>query len=231
MTSTIAPTSTHSATTTAPLSGKGDLPPNEPPKHVPRQQDGPSDTSEHHDEDETVLALSGRHSELVPPLSASCGDTRMHEDELDDEESMVDFCYEESDKETKKAAQHDLAAPSVPSDADVSSHPDAEVSQKSIGRLWRFRMFCGAIVNHEYVQIGIIILIVLNALMTMIVFINSKNFLILLIIVPAIHGIGYLICMKEPRAVELLMLRGKYGYLSWNNIMGYHFGTNSYDTF
>ena len=165
MTSTIAPTSTHSATTTAPLSGKGDLPPNEPPKHVPRQQDGPSDTSEHNDEEETVLALSGRHSELVPPLSTSCGDPRMHEDELDDGESMIDFCYEESDKETKKAAQHDLAAPSVPSDADVSSHPDAEVSQKSIGRLWRFRMFCGAIVNHEYVQIGIIILIVLNALM------------------------------------------------------------------
>lgn len=72
---------------------------------------------------------------------------------------------------------------------------------------------------------------VLNALMTMIVFIHSKDFFMLLIIGPSIHGVGYLICMKEPRAVELLMLRGKYGYLNWNNMLGYHFGTNSYDVF
>ncbi len=72
---------------------------------------------------------------------------------------------------------------------------------------------------------------VLNALMTMIVFIHTKDFLMLLFVGPAIHGVGYLICMKEPRAVELLMLRGKMGYKNWNNISGYHFGANSYDVF
>lgn len=72
---------------------------------------------------------------------------------------------------------------------------------------------------------------VLNAMLTMIVFINSKSFLMLLVVGPAIHGVGYLICMKEIRAVELMMLRGKHGYRSWNNMLGYHFKTNSYDVF
>ncbi len=72
---------------------------------------------------------------------------------------------------------------------------------------------------------------VLNAIITMIIFINTKNFLMLFLVGPIVHMIGYMICMKEPRAVELLMLRGKYGYKSWNNLMGYHSYTNSYDLF
>lgn len=72
---------------------------------------------------------------------------------------------------------------------------------------------------------------VLNALVTMIMFINTKNFIVLLMVGPIVHLVGYLICMKEPRAVELIVLRGKYGYKSWNNLMGYHSYTNSYDVF
>lgn len=72
---------------------------------------------------------------------------------------------------------------------------------------------------------------VLNAIMTLVVFINTKDFVMLLVVGPAIHMAGYLICMKEPRAVELLMLRGKYGYQNWNNLLGYHAKTNSYDVF
>lgn len=72
---------------------------------------------------------------------------------------------------------------------------------------------------------------VINAIITMIAFINTKDFIILFIVGPAVHGIGYLICMKEPRAVELFMLRGKEGYRSWNNMLGYHYHTNSYDPF
>jgi type IV secretion system protein VirB3 len=72
---------------------------------------------------------------------------------------------------------------------------------------------------------------VLNAMVTMITFINTKNFLMLLVVAPIIHGIGYLVCMKEPRAIELLLLRGKEGYKSWNNMLGYHSNTNSYDLF
>ncbi len=72
---------------------------------------------------------------------------------------------------------------------------------------------------------------VINAMVTMIVYINTKNFLVLLGVGPTIHLIGYLICMREARAIELMMLRAREGYRSWNNIMGYHYNTNSYDVF
>ncbi len=70
---------------------------------------------------------------------------------------------------------------------------------------------------------------VLNGAVSMISFINSQNFLVLFLVAPVIHMIGYLLCMHEPRAVELVALRGSRGYLSWNNILGYHHNTNSYD--
>ncbi len=72
---------------------------------------------------------------------------------------------------------------------------------------------------------------VVNLMFSWIGFINTKNFLVLLVMLPAIHCISYLICMKEPRMMRLLMLRGAMGYKSWNNMMGYHFNTNSYDVF
>lgn len=72
---------------------------------------------------------------------------------------------------------------------------------------------------------------VINAILSLVAFINTKNFIILLIVAPSIHGVGYLICRKEPRAVELMILRGKTGYISKNNIAGFHFNANSYDVF
>jgi hypothetical protein len=42
---------------------------------------------------------------------------------------------------------------------------DPEISQKPDSLLWRSRMLCGSLVNHEYVQISIICLIILNAVM------------------------------------------------------------------
>lgn len=69
---------------------------------------------------------------------------------------------------------------------------------------------------------------VLNAMITMSTFINSKSFLAFVLGV-IIHIFGYLICAKEPRAVELWMLRMKYGFRSWNRV--YHHNTNSYDVF
>ena len=72
---------------------------------------------------------------------------------------------------------------------------------------------------------------VLNALISLLAFIWTKNFIILLAVAPTVHAIGYLICMREPRAVELIMLRGKMGYKSWNNMKGYHFNANSYDLY
>jgi type IV secretion system protein VirB3 len=69
---------------------------------------------------------------------------------------------------------------------------------------------------------------VLNAMITMVLFINTKDFTSFLYGV-LIHGFGYLLCMKEPRAVELWMVRLNKGFLTWNR--AYHHHTNSYDVF
>ncbi len=68
----------------------------------------------------------------------------------------------------------------------------------------------------------------LNAMITAILYINTKSFYAPLVGV-VIHMFGFLICMKEPRAVELWMLRMKFGFQSWNRM--YHHHTNSYDVF
>jgi type IV secretion system protein VirB3 len=72
---------------------------------------------------------------------------------------------------------------------------------------------------------------VITGIFCMVVFINTKNFIMVLIVGPALYGVGRVLCGKEPRAVELLLLRGKYGYKNSNNISGYHFGANSYDIY
>jgi hypothetical protein len=50
-------------------------------------------------------------------------------------------------------------------ESSSSDTSDAEISTRTDNMIWKFRLLCGRIVNHEYVQIGIIILIVVNALM------------------------------------------------------------------
>ncbi len=69
---------------------------------------------------------------------------------------------------------------------------------------------------------------VLNAMLCMIMFINTKSVAVLPLAL-VIHGFGYLLCLKEPRAIELWMLRMKWGFRSWNR--AYHSFTNSYDVF
>lgn len=70
---------------------------------------------------------------------------------------------------------------------------------------------------------------VINVLVSMITFVNTQDFIILLIVAPAVHLIGYLICIKEPRAIELLILKLNKGFRCINR--GYHGYTNSYDPF
>lgn len=69
---------------------------------------------------------------------------------------------------------------------------------------------------------------VVNAMLTTVMFINTKSFLAMPFGV-VVHGFGYLLCQKEPRAVELWVLRLKTGFQSWNR--AYHHHTNSYDVF
>ncbi len=68
----------------------------------------------------------------------------------------------------------------------------------------------------------------INALFCLLIFIWSQNFFSYVLGL-GIHGFGYLLCMKEPRAVELWMLRMRWGYQSWNRM--FHHNTNSYDVF
>lgn len=70
---------------------------------------------------------------------------------------------------------------------------------------------------------------VVNAIICLIAFIQTGNFVVLLAVAPVIHGIGYLLCLKEPRAIELTILRCATGMRCMNR--AYHGNTNSYDIF
>ena len=70
---------------------------------------------------------------------------------------------------------------------------------------------------------------VVNAMFCLLTFINTSNFIILFFAAPIIHGVGYLLCLKEPRAIELLLLRASTGTKCINR--PYHGHTNSYDIF
>ena len=69
---------------------------------------------------------------------------------------------------------------------------------------------------------------VLNAMTTTIMYIDTKSFYSPLVGV-VLHFFGFLLCKSEPRAVELWLIRMRFGYLSWNRF--YHHNTNSYDVF
>ena len=69
---------------------------------------------------------------------------------------------------------------------------------------------------------------VVDAMMTMVMFIDTKSFLAFPFGI-VVHTFGYFLCLKEPRALELWMLRMKYGFKSWNR--PFHSHTNSYDVF
>lgn len=70
---------------------------------------------------------------------------------------------------------------------------------------------------------------VVNSLICLLTFIWTSNFLVLFLAAPLIHGIGFLLCMNEPRAVELFVLKMGKGMRCLNR--GFHHRTNSYDVF
>ncbi len=70
---------------------------------------------------------------------------------------------------------------------------------------------------------------VINAGVNMIAFINTQNFLFTLILAPTAHGIGYWLCLKEPRTVEMLALKMSKGFRCINKT--FHGHSNSYDPF
>lgn len=70
---------------------------------------------------------------------------------------------------------------------------------------------------------------VANAAICLISFINLQSFVLLFLVAPTIHTAGYIICLKEPRAMEMFMVKLKKGFKCWNRT--YHNHHNSYDLY
>lgn len=69
----------------------------------------------------------------------------------------------------------------------------------------------------------------LNGLTSLLAFVITSKFFYLLILLPGLHMIGWLICLKEPRAIELLIARSSKCNVCRNRY--YYGGTNSYDVY
>ncbi|MES2677787.1 MAG: VirB3 family type IV secretion system protein [Pseudomonadota bacterium] len=69
----------------------------------------------------------------------------------------------------------------------------------------------------------------LNLMISLMAFIITSKFIYLLVILPAVHGMFWLLCLKEPRAMELFLIRNSKCRICRNRM--YHGGTNSYDVY
>lgn len=67
---------------------------------------------------------------------------------------------------------------------------------------------------------------ILNVLICLLIFINSNDLGVILLMLPGIHGLGYIASAKEPLFIELFMV--KLGKCSKCLNRFYH-GANSYD--
>ena len=69
----------------------------------------------------------------------------------------------------------------------------------------------------------------INGIITLLAFVITNNFVYLLVILPGVHGIGWFICLKEPRAIELLIVRYSKCNICRNRFS--YGGVNSYDVY
>jgi type IV secretion system protein VirB3 len=69
----------------------------------------------------------------------------------------------------------------------------------------------------------------LNGIISLLAFVITSSFFYLLVLLPGIHAIGWFICLKEPRAIELLIAKSSKCSICRNR--GAHGGTNSYDLY
>ncbi len=69
----------------------------------------------------------------------------------------------------------------------------------------------------------------LNGIVSLLAFVITSQFFYLLILLPATHMIGWFICLKEPRAIELLIAKSSKCSVCKNR--SYYGGTNSYDVY
>lgn len=69
----------------------------------------------------------------------------------------------------------------------------------------------------------------LNAMTWILYFINTSDFLWVFVGAPTIHGIGYFICSKEPRIMDIIMIKGSKCMKCKN--ARFHGGTQSFDLY
>ena len=69
----------------------------------------------------------------------------------------------------------------------------------------------------------------LNLILCLMIFVMTNNFIYLLVLMPIIHGIAWLICLKEPRAIELFIAKTSKCNKCKNRF--YYGGVNSYDVY
>lgn len=74
---------------------------------------------------------------------------------------------------------------------------------------------------------------VINAMVCMVIFINTGDPFYIFVVAPIIHITGMLICRNEPRAVELVMIKtGKCWKLApISKVKRFHGFVNSYDVY
>lgn len=69
----------------------------------------------------------------------------------------------------------------------------------------------------------------MNAICSVMAFIVTNNFAYLLIMMPVLHIIAYIICLKEPLMLELLLMKTSNFNMCYNK--SFHGGINSYDVY
>jgi len=69
----------------------------------------------------------------------------------------------------------------------------------------------------------------LNGIFSLLAFIITSSFFYLLVLLPGLHMVGWFICLKEPRAIELFIARMSKCNVCRNRY--YYGGTNSYDVY
>jgi type IV secretion system protein VirB3 len=60
-------------------------------------------------------------------------------------------------------------------------------------------------------------------------FVMTSNFVYLLVMLPTLHGIAYMICLKEPLTLEMVIMKTS-NFMKCRNKTFYS-GTNSYDVY
>lgn len=69
----------------------------------------------------------------------------------------------------------------------------------------------------------------LNGIISLLAFVVTENFLYLFVLLPGVHAFGWFICLKEPRAVELMITR--YSKCNICRNRSSYGGVNSYDSY